>query len=154
MLYRLYAKEGDFLKSYEAARADIELQGISAQGTRLVVGLMAEPLRREKEALRLADQVTREHNPPSSWDHMEAERDVIISLLSGRGSATGATFVGQAESAKGEYYSWTSLADVRYFLEGSPLLRHELGERILASYEQVDMGHLLAMVQLNRFLKS
>lgn len=75
VLYRLYAKEGDLSESFQAAQADIQLQGVTAQGARLVVGLMAAAVGQEKEALRLADQVAREHNPPSSWDHMEALRE-------------------------------------------------------------------------------
>jgi hypothetical protein len=138
VLYRLYAQKGEYRRAYDAVAADIKEQGIHAQGSRLVAGLIAGAIAETKPARHLVEEVQAEHNSAATGLHMGAERDVILAHLSGSGRFPHEhAFVQQALSAKGGYYAWTSRADILCIL-GRPVftrLREEYGRRIVASYD-------------------
>jgi hypothetical protein len=141
VLLRLYAKDGQFSDAYASGQADLRSQGYRAQGSRVLLGLIARPIQSEKLSLQYLDEVSEEHNPPSSWDHMRAERDLIVADLTRRSLPSDWSFINQAASAKGVYYSWTSLADLRYFLAAdvSRAVKYEYGRQLLAGYKEA--GH-------------
>jgi hypothetical protein len=149
VLWRLYAQAGDFQHALMAGTVDIDLQGRRAQGTRIGLGFIAHSMGRDSLGLRLVEEVQPEYNPPASWEHMKAERDVLISSFIKRSSPSEPSFLGQAASVKGQYYSWTSLANVRYLLasELSKDLCGEYGKRVIEGYKN-EKGDLPALQQI------
>src|SRR5438105_10991514 len=93
VLLRLYAREGRYSEAFAAAKSDIAAQGYRAQGTRCLLAMVGPVVGEERVALRHVNEIVEEHNPASSWDHMAAERDVIVSVLTGVGSPDDLSFV-------------------------------------------------------------
>jgi hypothetical protein len=156
LLMRLYAKEGDYRAAYESGEADMREQGYYAQGSRLVLGLIARPANSEKLSLKYVNEVTEGHNPPGSWDHMRAERDLILADLTNSRFPDREPFLGQAMSPKGPYYSWAGLADLKYFLaaEVSRPLRYEYGRNLLVAYQLAGRGDQYSVRQIAEIVKN
>jgi hypothetical protein len=146
-LFRLYAQANSFNRAWAAGKADIEAQGLRAQGARLVLGLMSRTVGREREVFQYLDEMRPEYNPASSWEHMAAERNVIIDQLTGKQPNETSSFIGQAISPKAEYYSWTTLADLRYVLSPDFMdaFRREYGRRVIAGYREAGKLNIGAM---------
>jgi hypothetical protein len=155
VLLRLYARVGRYSEAFAAAMSDIATQGYRAQGTRCLLGMIGPIVGEERVALRHVNEIGEEHNPASSWDHMAAERDLIVSVLTGAGGPDDLSFVREADSAKGEYYSWATLADIRYFLAPDSVrdLRYELGRRTVSGYAQTSRANLGTIAQIKVMVK-
>jgi hypothetical protein len=142
VLLRLYAKEGNYRAAYESGEADIRQQGHRAQGSRVLLGWIAQVTHSERVSLQYVDEIAEEYNPPTSWDHMRTVRGLIVANLTNNRLPEDESFLGQAMSPKGRYHSWAGLADLKYFLaaEISWPLRYEYGRKLLAGYQEAGRG--------------
>ncbi|MFD3580402.1 hypothetical protein [Streptomyces sp. NPDC058644] len=156
VLTRLYSKEGRYREAFESGEKDIELQGDAAQGSRIILGLIAHPACEERAAIKHVQEVDQTFNPSSSSVHMMALRDVILADLKGASPTDDYSFSGQVSSVKAVYYSWTTFTDLKYLLaaDGSRHLRYEFGRRVLGSYETSEHSGLESVRLIRRLLRT